>query len=65
MERRKWDSAKKFEVVVEGLKSGVSISEMCNRHQISQAQYYKWRDQFINNGRKVFEMPAKNKGRSG
>jgi transposase-like protein len=58
---RKWDSAKKFEIVLEGLKGGANISEICNRHQISQTQYYKWRDHFLGKGAKIFEMKDKNK----
>ena len=36
MERREWSSQKKFEIVLEGLKAGANISEICNRHQVSQ-----------------------------
>jgi len=61
MEKRVWDSSKKFEVVLEGLKSGASISEVCNRYQITQAQYYRWRDQFLGNGHKIFELRKANK----
>ncbi len=46
MKRRKWDPKTKAMIVVEGLK-GKQISEICIEHQISQAQYYQWREQFI------------------
>lgn len=54
MERRKWDSKTKMGVVLLGLK-GRSVAEICNEYQISQTQYYKWRDQFLEQGHKAFE----------
>jgi transposase-like protein len=53
MKRRKWDAKTKAMIVVEGLK-GKPISEICIEHQISQAQYYQWRDQFLANMPRVF-----------
>jgi len=55
MKRRKWDSKTKFRIVLEGFK-GRAISEICNEYQISQAQYYKWRDHFLTFGQKTFEV---------
>ena len=46
MKRRKWDPKTKAMIVVEGLK-GKPVSEICIEHQISQTQYYRWRDQFL------------------
>jgi len=54
MERRKWDSRTKALIVIQGLK-GKSVSEICTEHQISQNQYYEWRDQFLSNASKAFE----------
>lgn len=54
MKRRKWDSKTKAMVVIQGLK-GQTVAEICAEHQISQGQYYLWRDQFLNNASKVFE----------
>lgn len=59
MEHRKWDSKTKFQIVLEGLKTDANVTEVCNRHQISQTQYYKWRDQFLANGPKTFEREGK------
>jgi transposase-like protein len=52
--RRKWDAQTKALIVLQGLK-GESVADICNEHQISQAQYYQWRDQFIKQLPKVFE----------
>ena len=54
MKRRKWDSKTKARIVLEGL-SGRSISDLCREHQISQTQYYLWRDKFLAESHKAFE----------
>ena len=46
MPRRKWDAQTKSTVVLEGLK-GRPVADICTEHQISQAQYYDWREQFL------------------
>ena len=55
MKRRKWTPKDKLNIVLQGLKGNVTIAELCNRHQISQTQYYKWRDRLLSGGAKVFE----------
>ena len=60
MDRRKWDPKVKTAIVLEGLK-GRPIADICNEYQISQTQYYKWRDQFLANAPKLFEVGHANK----
>jgi len=55
VKRRKWDSKTKALIVIQGLK-GKPVNELCIEHQISQAQYYQWRDQFLQNSAKAFEV---------
>jgi transposase len=55
MNRRKWSSKDKLTIVLEGLKGKVPLGELCAKFQISQSQYYKWRDQLLANGQKVFD----------
>ena len=55
MKRRKWESKAKFKIVMEGLR-GRPVAEICNDYEIAQTQYYKWRDQFLSNGEKAFEV---------
>jgi transposase len=55
MQRRKWSSKDKLTIVLEGLKGTVPLGELCAKFQISQSQYYKWRDQLLANGSKVFD----------
>ena len=46
MPRRKWDAQTKATVVLQGIK-GKPVADICTEHQISQAQYYQWREQFL------------------
>lgn len=55
MKKRHWTSEQKLQIVMQGIK-GRAVSEICNEYQISQGQYYKWRDQFLTNAGKVFEQ---------
>ena len=42
-----WTSEEKMMIVLEGLRGDESISKICAKHGISQSQYYKWRDTFL------------------
>jgi len=67
MKRRKWDPGTKSTVVLQGLR-GRPVADICTEHQISQAQYYQWREQFLanlphlfsNNGRKEKALVMEN-----
>jgi transposase-like protein len=61
MRYRKWSSKDKLIIVLEGLKGQVPLWELCAKFQISQSLYYKWRDQLLNNGPKVFDHGGINK----
>lgn len=54
MKRRTWDSKTKAKIVLEGL-SGMSVSEVCSKYQISQNQYYLWKDKFLSESHRAFE----------
>ncbi len=57
---RNWTAEDKAKIVVQGLK-GRAVSEICNEYQIHQTQYYKWRDQFLQNVGRVFETKSQSK----
>jgi transposase-like protein len=59
MKKRQWDSKTKALIVLQGLK-GKPVAEVCSEHQISQAQYYQWRDLFLANAAKAFEASKLN-----
>jgi transposase-like protein len=64
MKRRRWKPEQKALIVLEGLK-GRPIGELCAEHEISQAQYYQWRDQFLATPRKRSSRPAPHNARAG
>ena len=52
MKQRKWTAEEKLAIVLEGLKEKRSVAEICREHQISQSLYYRWRDRFLESGKK-------------
>lgn len=55
MKKRQWSGQEKLKIVLEGMHGNRRISELCNHHEITQNQYYKWRDQFYENAPQLFE----------
>ena len=55
MEKRKWTSQQKLQIVLEGLSGQIEISKLCAKYQISQTQYYQWRDHLLKFGHQAFE----------
>jgi transposase-like protein len=47
MTRRNWTADEKLAVVLEGISGRKAIADICRDHQISQSQFYKWRDLFL------------------
>ncbi|GAB4536647.1 MAG: transposase [Thermodesulfovibrionia bacterium] len=52
MKHRKWTANEKLAIVLEGLKEKRTVSEICVEHRISQTLYYRWRDKFLESGRR-------------
>jgi len=42
--RGEWTPEQKWEIVLEGLKSG-NIAETCRRYEIAPNLYYRWKDE--------------------
>lgn len=61
MKYRKWDSKIKAKIVLEGLQNKISLAELCNRHQISQSQYYYWLNEFQAKSHEAFNTTKKTK----
>jgi len=55
MKRRKWESSQKLKIVLEGLSGQIEITKLCNKYQISQVIYYRWREQLLQYGHQAFE----------
>ncbi|MDI6841171.1 MAG: transposase [bacterium] len=52
--RNKYTPKQKLEIVLEGLRGQVSITELCRKYGITSSIYYKWRDLFIRKGEEIF-----------
>ena len=49
--RKKYSAEEKMRIVLEGLRSEESISELCRREGIHQNMYYKWSKEFLEAGK--------------
>lgn len=41
--------------MLEDLSGQIKIGKLCNKYHISQALYYRWRDQLLQYGHQAFE----------
>jgi transposase-like protein len=55
MKRRKWTSQQKLKIALEGLSGQIEVSKLCTKYQVSQTQYYQWRDHLLKFGHQAFE----------
>jgi transposase-like protein len=62
MRGRRWKAEEKMAIVLEGLKGEKSVSEICREHKISQTQYYRWRDRFLEGGRRGLSSSSRDNG---
>ena len=56
MKKRQRTNQQKAQIVLEGLSGQIEVSKLCNKYQIAQTQYYKWRDLFLNESHTSFEV---------
>ena len=54
MKRRRFDAETKVAIVFEGLRDETTIADLCRKYQISEAMYYRWRDKFLEGGKRAF-----------
>jgi len=57
--RRTFTAAFKTEVVLDALRGESSQAELCRRHNLSEDQLSKWKQQFLENAATVFAAPDK------
>lgn len=64
MKRRQWTNQQKLQIVLEGVKDNIPIGELCTKYELSQSQYYKWRDSLLDGADRIFiPDPDKEKDR--
>ncbi len=58
--KRKYFSAeKKIQIVLEGLRGEVSITDICRREGIASVTYYKWSKDFLDAGKNGLTLETK------
>ena len=50
--RRLFSSEQKFIIVMEAQRGENSVTEICRKHRISQATFYKWNKEFMEAGKR-------------
>lgn len=50
--RRKFGAEEKIRIVLEGIKSDLSVADLCRREGIQQTLYYKWSKDFFEAGKR-------------
>jgi len=55
MSQRKRTPKEKMEIVLEGLRDGSQVAEVCRRRGISTAQYYTWKKKLMGSAGVVFQ----------
>jgi transposase-like protein len=62
MNRKIWTAEEKLQVVLAMLRSEAAMTEVCHRHQVSATQAYRWRDAFLEGGKKTLVDTRTKKG---
>ncbi len=57
--KKRFTAEQKIQVVLEGLRGEVSISEICRREGIANVTYYKWSKDFLDAGKNGLTMETK------
>ena len=61
---RKFTAEQKLEIVLAGLRGDRTVREVCREHQISETQYYGWRDRLFQAGAERFAGKEERVGES-
>ena len=56
--KSKYSAEEKFQIVMESFAENVTQAEICRRHGIYPVQLSKWREQFIQGGKKALSESA-------
>ncbi len=51
-----WTADEKLAIVLEGLRGDRPVLEICKDHQITPAQFYRWREKLLASARRSLEM---------
>lgn len=51
---KRWSTAAKFEIALQAVKGETTMSELCNKHQVSPSQVHAWKKQLMEQGQDIF-----------
>jgi transposase-like protein len=63
MSQKRWRPREKLEVVLEWLRDGSQVAEVCCRRGISTAQHYTWKKKLMGTARAIFRGKEDKKDR--
>lgn len=56
MSASNFSSKDKFNIILEALTGKIEIVKLCSKYNISQFQFYRWKDNFLKFGSQTFEQ---------
>jgi transposase-like protein len=59
---RTFTAQQKLEIVLAGLRSDVSVKELCRQHEIAETLYYSWREKLLEGGREALAGKQERQG---
>jgi len=57
--RKKFTAEQKIQIVLEGLRGEVTVSELCRREGVANVTYYKWSKDFLDAGKNGLTLETK------
>ena len=57
--RKYYTAEKKIQIVLEGLRGEITVSELCRREGLEKVTYYKWSKDFLDAGKNGLTLETK------
>jgi transposase len=57
--KKRFTPEQKIQIVLEGLRSEITVSELCRREGLANVTYYKWSKEFLDAGKNGLTLETK------
>ena len=57
--KKRFTAEQKIQIVLEGLRNQISVSELCRKEGIANVTYYKWSKEFLDAGKNGLTLDTK------
>jgi len=57
--KKRFTAEQKIQIVLEGLRNEISVSELCRKEGIANVTYYKWSKEFLDAGKNGLTLDTK------